>query len=96
VVRQVAARNGRSASQIAIAWTLRNRTVTSPITGARTLTQLEDNLGALDVEFSDQDVAELEQVSAIELGFPHDFLNRPMTRTVTMGDVRLEPAPSPR
>ena len=81
---------------MAIAWTLRNATVTSPIIGARTLGHLEDNLGALDVTFTEQDVQDLEQASAIELGFPHDFLNRPLTRSVTMGDLRIEPAPSPR
>jgi hypothetical protein len=27
---------------------------------------------------------------AIELGFPHDFLNRPMTRIVTFGDLKIE------
>jgi aryl-alcohol dehydrogenase-like predicted oxidoreductase len=96
VAKTVAARNDRLPSQVAIAWTLRNPTVTSPIIGARTLAQLEDNLGALDVEFSEQDVAELEQASAIELGFPHDFLARPMTQTVTRGDLTIEAAPSPR
>lgn len=96
VVKSVAGRTGRTASQVAIAWTLRNPAVTSPIIGARTLAQLEDNLGALEVEFSDQDVAELEQASAVELGFPHDFLDLPLTRSVTTGDVLLASAPIPR
>lgn len=39
---------------------------------------------------------DLEQVSGIELGFPHHFLNLPMTRSVMFGDIRIEPAPSPR
>jgi hypothetical protein len=47
--------------------------------GARTLKQLEDNLGALKVSLSDEDRERLEVVSAIELGFPHDLLRRPMT-----------------
>ncbi|MEV0799011.1 aldo/keto reductase [Kribbella sp. NPDC050281] len=96
VVKAVAERNGYLPAQVAIAWTLRNPGVTSPIIGARTAAQLEQNLGALDVEFSDQDVAELEAVSAIELGFPHAFLNLPMTRSVTLGGLQLEPAPIPR
>jgi hypothetical protein len=33
-----------------------------------------------------------ERGSAIELGFPHDFLNRPMTRQVMFGEIRLDAA----
>ncbi|MET9019066.1 hypothetical protein ABZV93_03700 [Actinopolymorpha sp. NPDC004070] len=53
------------------------------------MAQLEDNLGALDVRFIPEQVARPEAASAVELGFPHDFLARPMTRNVVFGDVRL-------
>ena len=46
----------------------------SPILGARTVEQLEDNLGALDIALDDGQVRTLEAASRIELGFPHDFL----------------------
>ncbi|WP_228002607.1 hypothetical protein [Nocardia australiensis] len=36
----------------------------------------------------------LEQVSAIDLGFPYVFLNRPMTRWVTIGDLKVRGAES--
>jgi len=90
VVKEVAKRNNWTPAQVALAWTLHNPAVTSPIVGARTLQQLEQNLTALDVDLSDQDLADLEAVSAIELGFPHDFLNLPMTREVTQGGLRIE------
>jgi aryl-alcohol dehydrogenase-like predicted oxidoreductase len=92
VVQEVATRIGATPSQVALAWTMRDRAVTSPIVGVRTLAQLEDNLGALDVTFTDDDLAALEEVSAIELGFPHDFLAAPMTRNVMYGGVRIERA----
>jgi aryl-alcohol dehydrogenase-like predicted oxidoreductase len=92
VVKEVATANGATPSQVALAWTMRDPAVTSPIVGARTLAQLEDNLGALDVSFTDGDLAALEKVSGIELGFPHDFLDRPMTRNVMFGDIRFERA----
>jgi hypothetical protein len=41
--------------------------------GARRREQLEDNLGALRLELSAAELARLEEVSRIELGFPHDF-----------------------
>lgn len=90
VVKKVAAEIDATPSQVALAWTLVNPAVTSPIVGARTLAQLEDNLGALDITFTDGQLATLADASAIDLGFPHEMLARPMTRTVTMGDVRLE------
>ena len=90
VVKEVAAEVGRTPSQVALAWTLLNPAVTAPIIGARTLAQLEDNLGALEVELGGDQRARLEEASRIELGFPHDFLRRPMTRGVLFGDLTIE------
>jgi aryl-alcohol dehydrogenase-like predicted oxidoreductase len=92
VVMKVAGDLGVTASQVALAWTMRDPRVTAPIIGARTLEQFEDNLGALDLTLPDAALADLEAASAIELGFPHDFLNRPMTRDVMYGGLRIEPA----
>nr|WP_280369301.1 aldo/keto reductase [Nocardia wallacei] len=91
VVRQVATELGRTPAQVALAWTLQNPAVTAPIIGARTAHQLEDNLGALDIEFAPTHLTRLEQASAISLGFPHDMLARDMTRTVTTGGLTIEP-----
>ncbi|WP_437730778.1 aldo/keto reductase [Sorangium sp. So ce1335] len=89
VVKAVATESGKTPAQIALAWTLLHPAVTAPILGARTLKQLEDNLGALDVRLTDGQRARLERASAVELGFPHDFLARPMTRSVMFGDVKI-------
>ena len=88
-VSKVAAELGATPAQVAIAWTLRNPAVTSTILGTRTLAQLEDNLGALELAMSDDQLATLDEVSAVELGFPHDFLARPMTQTVITGGVTV-------
>ncbi|MFI0410450.1 aldo/keto reductase [Actinomadura sp. 3N508] len=90
VVRDVAAEMERTPSQVALAWTLLNPAVTAPIVGARTLGQLDDNLGALDVHFTDGHLADLDKASTIDLGFPHEFLARPMPRRVIFGDTRIE------
>ena len=91
VVKKVAAELGTTPSRVALAWTLRNPAVTAPILGVRTLAQLEDNLGALDIRFGDDQVAALEAVSAVPLGFPHEFLQYPMTRSVMRGNTVVEP-----
>ncbi|MFI5560124.1 aldo/keto reductase [Amycolatopsis japonica] len=91
VVKEVAAELGHTPAQIGLAWTLRNPGVTAPIIGARTTEQLEDNLGALEVEFTDSHLARLGEASAIELGSPHDILARDSILALTRGDMTIEP-----
>lgn len=50
-------------SQLALAWCLQQPGVTSPIVGPRTLEQFEDNLGALDVTFTDDDRRQIDRVA---------------------------------
>lgn len=88
-VVRVAGELGVTPAQAAIAWTLRNPAVTAPIVGARTAAQLVENLGALDVVFGDEQLAALDAVSAVPLGFPHDLLARPMTRETITGGIVL-------
>jgi hypothetical protein len=90
VVRKVAADIGATRSQVALAWTMHNPAVTAPIIGARTPAQLADNLGAIEVVILDDALASLEEASAIQLGFPHEFLARPTTRHNIFGDIKLE------
>jgi aryl-alcohol dehydrogenase-like predicted oxidoreductase len=88
-VKEVAEEIGVTPSRVALAWTLLNPAVTAPIIGARTLAQLEDNVGALGVDIPEEHRARLEEASAVELGFPHDFLARPLTRNNMSGGVKI-------
>lgn len=49
-------------SQLALAWCVQQPGVTSPIIGPRTMEQLEDNLGALNVKITDEDRAAIDQL----------------------------------
>jgi aryl-alcohol dehydrogenase-like predicted oxidoreductase len=72
---QVATETGRTASQVALAWVRQQSFgVIVPIVGVKTVTQLRDNLGCLDVTLGPDQLARLDEASTIELGFPHDFL----------------------
>jgi aryl-alcohol dehydrogenase-like predicted oxidoreductase len=90
VVKAVAQEMGKSPAQVALAWTLLDKAVAAPIIGARTAKQLEDNLGALSVAFTDDQKKRLDEASAIDLGFPHAFLQRALTRNVMFGDQKIE------
>jgi aryl-alcohol dehydrogenase-like predicted oxidoreductase len=94
VVQEVAAEIDRTPSQVALAWVLLRPGVAAPIIGARTLEQLEDNLLAMEVELTEEQCTRLDSVSAIELGFPHDFFKLPMVRNVLFRDIPI-PTRSP-
>ncbi|OZD73245.1 aldo/keto reductase [Rhodococcus sp. 05-340-1] len=96
VVVDVAHQLGVSAAQVALAWTLRNPSVTSSLIGARTVEQLSQNISALDVVFDESQLDKLHAVSAVDLGFPHEFLTRPMVRGVTTGRTSTRPRPNRR
>ena len=74
-VGEVARARGVSAAQVAIAWILaqRSRGVLIPILGARIPEQLVDTLGSVRLELTEGELRALDEVSRIELGFPHDW-----------------------
>jgi aryl-alcohol dehydrogenase-like predicted oxidoreductase len=82
----VAAEVGCKASQLALAW-VRTRPNIIPIVGARTLKQMEDNLGCLDVELPPNAIERLNLATAIDLGFPHEFLRRPFVQNYLHGGL---------
>jgi aryl-alcohol dehydrogenase-like predicted oxidoreductase len=62
-LRKVGRKYGRPPGQIAIAWVLRNPTITATIVGARSPQQVEQNVGAADLQLTDEDIAEIEGTS---------------------------------
>jgi aryl-alcohol dehydrogenase-like predicted oxidoreductase len=59
---RLAAEQGTTPAQLAIAWVLSKGSGIVPVIGARTRTQLADSLGALDLTLSAADVARLEEI----------------------------------
>jgi aryl-alcohol dehydrogenase-like predicted oxidoreductase len=53
---------GHDPADVALAWTLANPAITSPIVGPRTVAQLEGSLRALDVALSKETLAELDEI----------------------------------
>ncbi len=59
----MASKRGRSISQVALAWLLERESITSPIIGPRSITQLEDNLGAIEVTLEAEEIDKLDEIS---------------------------------
>ena len=70
----VAGELDRTPSQVALAWLLARPAVSSVIFGARTVAQLDDNLGAGDLELPAAAVARLDAASAPKLGYPYEMI----------------------
>jgi len=60
VLIRIGERHGRTAAEIAIAWTLRHPAVTAAIVGARNAEQVDGFIGAVDVVLTDADLAKIE------------------------------------
>ncbi len=60
LMKSIGARHGRTAGEVAIAWTLRNPAVTAAIVGMRSAAQVEGVIGALKFRLSQAEVEEIE------------------------------------
>ena len=76
----VAGEVGKTPAQVALNWLLQRPGVTAPIIGARTLEQLESNLGAEGWTLDEEQMARLTEVSEVELPYPYEFVERAKQR----------------
>jgi len=73
-VDEIAEKRDKTYPQVALNWLRQKSVVPSIIVGARTPKQLEDNLAAFDWELSEEEVEELDQVSAPPPIYPYRFI----------------------
>ena len=69
-MKPIADAHGVSVAQIALAWLLHQKVVSSVIIGAKKPEQLEDNLKATEVELTDAELDSLAKVSALPREYP--------------------------
>jgi aryl-alcohol dehydrogenase-like predicted oxidoreductase len=86
-VLTVAEEVGATPAQVAIAWVRAQPWQTIPIVGARSASQLRENLGALDLELSPEHVERLGAAGGFRLGFPREFLESEHVRGLIFGDT---------
>ena len=77
-LNSVASERGSTPARVAMAWVRAQQPngAIIPIVGARSREQIEDGLGAVDINLSEGEIERLDAVSRIKLGFPHDFEGR--------------------
>jgi aryl-alcohol dehydrogenase-like predicted oxidoreductase len=77
-VISVAKEIGVTPGEVAIAWVASKGSL--PIIGPRTVAQLEENLASINVKLSPEQIAQLDEVSAIPAVFPYTVLNDTETK----------------
>lgn len=76
VMREIATAKGVSVAQIALAWLLHQKVVTSVIVGAKRPDQLADNIAATAIRLSVDELKQLDAVSALPNEYPGWMLER--------------------
>lgn len=74
-VVEIANEIDRSPAQVAINWVRQQSGVIIPLVGARKESQMKDNLESVQFKLEPEHLERLNEVSKIELGFPHEFLS---------------------
>jgi aryl-alcohol dehydrogenase-like predicted oxidoreductase len=74
-----------SPAALALKWTMQKDFVSIPVVGARKAAQLQDSIEALSLQIPEEVIGELDTVSKIDLGFPHEFLASKEVKQVVFG-----------
>ncbi|MEM3261360.1 MAG: aldo/keto reductase [Conexivisphaerales archaeon] len=80
-INTISAEQGVTAAQISLAWLINRGSIV--LIGARTLEQLEDNLNAVNVKLTPEQVKELEEVSAQREMYPNWMIKNQNYRNMT-------------
>ncbi len=78
---------GKTPSQVAINWVRQQRGTVIPIVGARTVAQMEDDLGSLEFELTSDQLNTLDEATRIPIGFPLSFLTGRGVRQLIFGST---------
>jgi aryl-alcohol dehydrogenase-like predicted oxidoreductase len=75
-LQEIAGNRGKTYSQVALNFLLRRSRLVVPIFGARTLEQLEENIGSVGWELTKEEIDLLDSASAVPLPYPYRFIER--------------------
>lgn len=79
---------GVTSAQVATAWVLSRGYRFIPIVGARKVEQIVDSLGSVDVALMEEHLRRLDDLSRVDMGFPHDFLSMDGVRDLVHSELR--------
>jgi aryl-alcohol dehydrogenase-like predicted oxidoreductase len=83
----VAQEVGKSPAQVALSWVVNQKGITSTLIGATKLSQLENNLQALEIVLSKEQMAKLDAASILETIHPYIFFGEEIQGMVNGGAI---------
>lgn len=86
-VDELAVKKGCTSSQLAYAWAMAQGKKIIPLVGATSVAQLEDNIGSLDVELTQEEIQEIGSVTNFKPGFPAEFMDSPNVKSLMFGNT---------
>ena len=95
-MRGVAKAHGVSVARVALAWVRQKPFVTSTIIGAKTMTQLDDNLEAVSLTLTPEEIAKLDEVSADRPQYPYWMIKRNNATRIPTGEPVKMGGPPPK
>ena len=95
-MRPIAKAHGVSVARVALAWVRSKPFVTSTIIGAKTLDQLNDNLEAVTLTLTPDEIAKLDEISADRAQYPHWMIKRNNATRVPTGEPVKMGGPPPK
>ncbi|HEU4407840.1 MAG TPA: aldo/keto reductase [Polyangiaceae bacterium] len=90
LVDRIADELGATSSQVAVAWVLSRGYRYVPIVGARKPEQIIDVMGAAELKLPAEARRQLDELTAVDLGFPHEFLRSDHIKDMSKGEVRAK------
>jgi aryl-alcohol dehydrogenase-like predicted oxidoreductase len=82
---EVASGMGCTPSQVALAWASTQPGISSLILGANTVAQLQDNIAALSLQLTQEQLQALSEASALDLAFPYGLMTAAGSRMIFGG-----------
>lgn len=76
VMQEVAETHNVTVAEVALAWVRVQQGITSTIIGAKNMKQLDSNISSVDIDFSDDDLKKLDEVSKTETKYPTWMVER--------------------
>lgn len=88
-LQAVAAELDRAPAQVALAWAAGRPGVTAPIIGASSVAQLQENIAALDITFSPEQLQKLNEASVPEPTFPYPIFEPALNKMAVFGGASV-------
>jgi aryl-alcohol dehydrogenase-like predicted oxidoreductase len=89
-LREVAGQLGRPLAQVALAWAAAQPGISAPIIGASRAAQVADNIAALDIRFSPEQLRQLAGASAPAPAFPYPIFAPELRNAVVFGGATVQ------